>query len=92
MNQDNIKLAVYTTASAVVVIAAAKSCIRVHREEQQKRLEIERNKQLDIEAIKRVSPVMEARIEAGEIRDLPSLIDSFHNEIAFQKIAIREDH
>lgn len=95
MNRDNIKLIASATASAVVVVAAVTSSIRVRREEQQKRLEIERNKQLDLEAIRRAGAIEREWLDnadISEVLNLQNVMDRLHNQIAFQKIAIREDH
>lgn len=83
---------VYVAASIVAVGIITKSAIRIHRVENLKRLEIERNLHLDLQAIKNSVAVMNDRIERGGIHSYQELVANVNNEIAFQKIAIREDN
>lgn len=87
----NIRLTFYLAAFAAAAVVTAKSYLRVHRDESAKRLEIEKNMHLDIRAIHAAQEAMNARIDAGEIHSLGQLAAEVSNEIAFQKIAIREE-
>lgn len=91
MNENNIKVAIAVTTSAVAVALAARSCIKTYREENQKQADIEKNMNLDIAAIRNAYEVLDARIDRGEIRNFSDLVNGFNTEIEFQKIAIRED-
>lgn len=46
---------------------------------------------LNIKAIKAAADELEARIDRGEITNIEQLRAAVHNEVEFQKIAIRED-
>lgn len=89
--ETKIKLFVYTGISAVAVTVAARQCLETHRVEQKKRQEIMQNMHLDIQAIHNARDVLTERIDRGGIRSLSQLTDTVHNEVAFQKIAIREE-
>lgn len=91
MNEDKIKVAVGVAATSAAVVLAVKSCIQVRREERAKRQQIDRDMHLDIQAINNATEVLNNRIDNGEIHNITQLVDSMRNEIAFQKIAIRED-
>ena len=91
MNNDTVRLTIAVTGSCVAVAIAAKQCIRIHREEHAKREEIQRNMRLDIQAIHNAHDVMLTRIENGEIRSLAQLAEATQTEVAFHKIAIREE-
>jgi O6-methylguanine-DNA--protein-cysteine methyltransferase len=89
MNNDTVRLSI--SISTIAVAIAAKQYIRIHREERAKRKEIQRNMRLDIQAIHNAHDVMIARINNGEIRSLAQLAEATHTEVAFHKIAIREE-
>jgi hypothetical protein len=91
MNRNDIRIIQAVAFGAAVVILSAREYIRIHREEQAKREQIDRDMHLDIAAIHKASPVILARIDAGEIRSLAALQDAVKTETAFQKIAIREE-
>lgn len=84
----HVKIAFF---GAAFVVLSAKEYLKVHRVESAKRAKIQENMRLDIAAIKTAAEVLNERIENGEIRNLADLREGVTNEIAFQKIAIRED-
>ena len=75
----------------VFVTCSAKIYFDIRREEQMNRKRVEENLDLDIRAIARAADHVGAMIEAGQIRGLAQLTSVMNTEIAFQKIAIRED-
>ncbi len=85
-----IKRVLMISAAVVVAAAAAHEMFVVHQREHQKRLELDANAQLDIQAIKDAEKVVREQIDAGEIRSLEQLREVVNTEIKFQKIAIRE--
>jgi hypothetical protein len=91
MNTNDIRVYTAAAVSTVAVVIAAKECIRIHREESAKRKEIRSNMELDIQAIHNAHDSMMSRIENGEIRSLAELAEATQTEVAFHKIAIRED-
>ena len=91
MNHDQTRTYLTAAICAAAVVISARRCIQIHREENAKRKEIHRNMDLDIAAIHRAHDTMIARIEAGEIRSLAQLAEATNTEVAFAKIAIREE-
>lgn len=88
----NINPNVVATAAVVTVIGVAtvrqfKTARYRHADDL---AEIRRQGALDIQAIRNAKPCIEDRINRGEIQDLGELALAFNEEIAFQKIAIRE--
>lgn len=83
----------YAIAAAAIAGAgvAIRETIAVSRREQLKREEIKSNMLLDLEAIQRASQQMKRDIAGGNYRTLEAIGQAFNIEIAFQKIAIREE-
>lgn len=76
-------------ASAIVIIG---SVMLVRKDARAERRQIRKDARLDIAAIEAASDVVRARIRQSEsLRDLGYWVDELENEIAFQKIAIREE-
>ena len=90
MNQNYVNVATFIS-SAIVAGLAVKKVLSVQKEEHAKREEIDKNMRLDIAAIRRVAPILEQCIDNGQILNLEQLKDAFDTEVAFQKIAIREE-
>lgn len=88
---DRTRLYLSVLASGVAVALAIRTYRSVHTEHALKRCDIDRETTLDVEAIKNASKVVTDMIEAGKIRSLEQLGDTLSTEIAFQKIAIREN-
>lgn len=93
MNNNEVRTAVAAVVCVAAVGASVVTFVRVHKEEAAKRREIERNKHLDLEAIRNATSVTLDRIARGDFDDFNfnRLFDEHTNEIKFQKIAIREE-
>lgn len=91
MHPNDIRVYTASVIAVAVVAVSAREAIRIHRIERAKRQQIDADMHLDLAAIRRAGEVMHGRIERGGIRSLTQLAESFHTEIAFQKIAVRED-
>lgn len=85
---NTIKTAVTAVAGVAFVGAAVHQSIRVRREETAKRLEIQKNLNLDLEAIRRASDITHERLNSGGYtgRRVVDLLDDLQNEIDFQKM------
>lgn len=90
MNKQTFAQTVAIVAGATVAGISVAHSIKTHRVERARREQIESDLQLDLAAIKRAGQVVSDRIHNGNSRTLPSVMDDFHNEVAFQKIIIRE--
>lgn len=82
---------VFAAAGSVVTAFAVIDLVRFTRREAEKREELEKNTKLDLVAINRAAVVLSKKIENGQIGSLAHLSEQFNNEIAFQKIAVREN-
>lgn len=91
MNPNDIRNVALATASVAVVGFATINSLKIRRQEIEKRQAIRKDCALDIIAIRNAQNVLMARVERGEIRSLAQLSECIDNEIAFQKIAIREN-
>lgn len=88
----NPKTAVTAVAGVAAVGVSAANYIRVRREEQAKRAQIEINKNLDMEAIRQASLVMRERMSNAEYYHSHTVVDmltDLDQEIKFQQIAVR---
>lgn len=92
MHPNNVRIYVASAVSAVVVVAAVRDSIRVHRVERAKRAQIAEQAKLDIQAINRAHDTMIERINNGEIRSIAQLTEESNVELRFAKIAIREEN
>ena len=82
----------WSLACAGLLILNAKSEeARIRQEERSVRKKVLDQVGLDVAAIHRATDVINSQIESGEIRDWTTLEKRVHEEIAFQKIAIREE-
>lgn len=91
MNEQNLKLIFFTSVAIGFTIVTIKHGMKTHTEEKAKRAQIEADMHLDIAAINRAAAVVNERIERGEICNYDQLRDAVTTEIAFNKIAIREE-
>lgn len=91
MNHRHLKAAFIIVGCVYIIGKGVVEIRQNHLVEMAKREQIELDGELDIEAIERAAVVMNQRIERGEIRSYNELRDSVVSEIAFQKIAIREE-
>lgn len=87
----NLKPAIVVGAYVGVVGVAAVLTIKDIKKQQKARAAIASNASSDIAAILKASKHVQKRIDAGHIHNLNDLNDALENEIAFQKIAIREE-
>ncbi len=90
MNEKDIRLAIAAVTSAVTVGVAIRSIVRTTQQERAKRQMLQNNLYLDIQAIRAAEELVRKRIDRGEIRSLATLAQAINDEIAFQKIAVRE--
>lgn len=90
MNRNQIHNVAFLITCASIVGVAAINIKDIRRREEAKREEMRAQAQLDIQAIHNASKVVRSMIDAGHIRSLSQLSETVNNEIAFQKIAIRE--
>ena len=90
MNRNQIHNIMFFATCAAIVGVSVKSIVDISRQEEAKREEMRAQAQLDIQAIHNASKVVRSMIDAGHIRSLSQLSETVNNEIAFQKIAIRE--
>lgn len=91
MNPNDIRNVALATASVAVVGFATINHLKIRRQEIAKRQVIRKESTLDTIAILNAQKILQARIERGEIRSLAELSERIDDEIAFQKIAIREN-
>lgn len=86
---DIVTLVVGTAVSALGVV----TYLKIHRSEMKKRQEIQRQGRLDIKAIEIATDVIKERMDDPEYirKGVGNMLTDFNNEIAFQKIAVRED-
>lgn len=76
---------------AGLAIYAKNKEARTRQEERSVRKKVLDQLGLDIVAIHRATDVINSQIESGKIRDWDTLEKRVHEEVAFQKIAIREE-
>lgn len=91
MNIENVKRVATVTVSAAIVGLSVASYIKTHRREVAKREEIQRNYELNIQAIRNASERAEMRMENGlyDNLSLAQIMEAYENDIEFQKIIIR---
>lgn len=82
----------WSLACAGLLILAVKGVeARIRQEERSVRKKVLDQLGLDIVAIHQATDVINSQIESGKIRDWATLEKRVHEEVAFQKIAIREE-
>lgn len=89
---NNLKTAVTAVVGVAAVGVSATNYLRVRREEQAKRAQIEIDKNLDMEAIRQASIVMRDRMNNAEYfhsHTVTDMLVDLDHEIKFQKIAVR---
>jgi uncharacterized membrane protein len=87
---DKAAVVVFLIGSAIVLALA----LRKREEQPMSRTAREKvldEMGLDVAAIHRATDIINAKIERGEIRDYDELRLAVTTEVAFQKVAIRED-
>lgn len=90
--ERKIQSTVFCLAASLLILKAVRdmrATIHVERDKRKKMLDAVG---LDVAAIHNATDVINAQIERGEIRDMDTLRRRVLDEVAFQKIAIREDH
>lgn len=87
----NVKAAIILGGATLIVTNTVIGIRRVRREERMKRKGFLTEVGLDVAAIHNATDVINEQIERGEIRDMDTLRARVLDEVAFQKIAIRED-
>lgn len=90
MNVRQARIAIFATASAIIIAKAAIDVHKVRVEEQAKRDTIVDELVVETAAIHRATDIINERISRGEIRSYNQLREQVLNEVAFQKIAIQE--
>lgn len=91
MNERRIRIALGLCLAAVIVGRGVRDMKKTHDVESDKRKAILNEMGLDVAAIHNATDIINARIENGEIRSMEELRDAVLNEVAFQKITIREE-
>ena len=92
MTERTAKALIYGSFAAIIIGKAAWDIRTVVKEERAKRQQLSVDSQLDVAAINKAADILCEAIDRGEIHDLKTLQRRTLDEIAFQKIAIREDH
>ena len=91
MNKTNFAQTVAFVAGVAIVGASVTQSIKTHRTERARREKIEAELQLDLTAIKRAGAVIQEKIQTDSaFVPLHTRMEQFDNEMAFQKIVIRE--
>lgn len=80
-------------ASVAVGSAILIQSVKIHRSENAKRVQIQKDMKLDLEAIRRAGEICQIRMRDDDYfhRGLGYIMTDLNNEIEFQKIAIREE-
>lgn len=91
MDEKRVRTTLLLGIVGVVVATGVREMIHNHRVEVYKRKRILDGMGMDVEAIHNAADHVNTRIERGEIRSLDELRDAVTTEVAFQKMAIRED-
>lgn len=91
MNKTNFAQTVAFVATVAAVGVTVTKTIQIHREQRAIRDQIEADCQLDLAAIKRAGAVIQEKIATEDaFVPLHVRMEQFDNEMAFQKIVIRE--
>lgn len=88
---DKIALAAFLIGSAVFFAAGIRAVQMEKPTTRSPREQVLDEMGLDVAAIHRATDIINAKIERGEIRDYDELRLAVTTEVAFQKVAIRED-
>lgn len=91
MNRKRAAVLLTLACAGVLVLAQKGEASRERQAERSTRKKVIDQIGLDVAAIHRATDVINAQIDRGEIRDWETLQERVLDEIAFQKIAIRED-
>ena len=91
MNHKHVSAALALTGAGIIVLAGFGEAARVRQAEQAKRAQIREDAQLDIAAIHNATDVVAQQLVDGKITSLAQLSQRVNEEIAFQKIVIREE-
>lgn len=92
MNANDVKTIARFAGAMTAVGVSATIYVKIARDERAKRVEIEKNLHLDLKAIRLASDELSKRIAAGAYDgQLTRMFDDLNTEIAFQKIAIRNE-
>ena len=85
------KAVIFLGVSSLIIAAGVRDFLKFRAEERAKRKMVLDNIGLDVVAIHNATDVVNARIERGEITNYDELREAVLTEVAFQKIAIREE-
>lgn len=87
----NLKTVFSVIAGAAVAGIAVTEYVTAVHNERAKRREIEKNRQIELEAIRRASTIVQERLNdrAYLLRGLGPIMEDLSNEIRFQSIALR---
>lgn len=91
MDEKQVRTTLLIGIIGVIVATGVREMMHNHKVEILKRKRILDGMGMDVEAIHNAADHVNNRIERGEIRSLDELRDAVTTEIAFQKMAIRED-
>lgn len=91
MNENKIRAALLLGIAGVIVATGVREMLHTREIERLKRRKILEGVGMDVSAIQNAADHVSTRIERGEIRSLGELQNAVETEIAFQKMAIRED-
>lgn len=91
MNEKQIRIAVTLAIGGAIIARGVYQHRQITKEHQEKRKAILNEMGLDVAAIHNATDIINERIEKGEIRSYEQLKEHVVNEVAFQKITIRED-
>ena len=92
MKQKHVYALLVLAGAGTIVLGGLGEAARIRQVEQAKRKQLCEDVALNIAAIKKAETILLNQLDEGKIRDLPTLVERMNDEIAFQKIAIREDH
>lgn len=87
----NVKAAIVIVGASLIITKGVIDIRTIRAEEQAKRKAILNEMGLDVAAIHNATDVVNAKIEHGEITNYDELREAVLTEVAFQKIAIREN-
>lgn len=91
MNENKTRAALLLGIAGVIVASGVREMHHTREIERLKRKKILEEMGMDVAAIHNAADHVNSRIERGEIRSLGELRNAVANEVAFQKMAIRED-
>lgn len=91
MNDRQVRTVLFLGIAGVIVASGVREMMHNREVHRLKRKRIVEEGAMDVAAIHEAADHVNARIDRGEIRSLGQLQDAITTEIAFQKMAIRED-